>query len=661
MEKHRQPPPEVTRLQGRVAELEDLLRSSGRLTSLRHSLDDIFEGVQILDRDWRYLYLNATAAGHGKRENEDLLGQRIQAAYPGIEETAVFARMQRCMEARLPDQMLNEFTYPDGTRAWFDLRMRPVPAGLLVLSVDVTKQMRIQEELARSRENLSRILACLTDGVITIDITGKILRINPAAERILGRTREDAVGKTLRDLARLVKRQRLDELELPLEYILSGKRPWAAPEGTTLITITGRNVPVELTGTALRDRAGQAHGCVLVLRDRSEEHQITEMLHHAQKMEAVGRLAGGIAHDFNNLLTIMTGTADLILSGVVPASEHRMAIKQIADAGRRGAALTRQLLSFSRRQPVHRERQDLNAVLAAAEPMLRRLLGEDIDLQISLGEGVHPVLIDAGYVDQIVMNLAMNARDAMPEGGRLRLETSNVDLDAEYALVHPHTEPGPYACISVMDSGTGIDEATRQRMFEPYFTTKGPGQGTGLGLSTVYGIVSQHGGSIDVVSEPGAGATFKVHLPRMTGSEAPEPEPALPSHPDLGAAASGLVVLVVEDADPVREFLGVVLAREGYVPLLAASVEEALQQSRAQPGPIHLLLTDIVLPDDSGPELARQLVAERPELRLAFMSGYTDDTVMRRGDVPVGAPFLEKPILPAQLLACVRQALEAGS
>lgn len=653
----------VDRLKDRVAELEDLLRGSGRLTSLRDSLDDIFEGIQILDREWRYLYLNNTAAGHGRREREALLGRRIQDVYPDVVGTPLFERMRRALEARVPDQFLSEFTYPDGTKAWFDLRLRPVPRGLLVLSVDVTEQVRIRDELAQSRDRLSLTLACLTEAVVTTDGTGRIERVNPAAERLLGCRAEEARGRRLNEFARFVRRRSDAPLDPPIPILLRSTQPWTAPEDACLVTPTGRTVPVGVSGAALRDAGGQALGCVLVLHDRSQEHEMMELLHHAQKMEAVGRLAGGIAHDFNNLLTIVTGSADLLLSGVIPPEELRPTLQQIAAAGRRGAALTRQLLLFSRRQPVDRERLDLGAVIAEAEPMLRRLLGETIEIEMRLARGLPAVWIHRGHVDQVVMNLAVNARDAMPQGGRLTVHVGAETLDAEQAAAYPEAQPGDHVAIAVTDTGTGMDEATRRRIFEPYFTTKGPGRGTGLGLSTVYGIVRQHGGSVRVHSEVGRGSTFEILLPVARADEGTAwGPPAARAHPPTAAPRSERdhTVLVVEDAEPVREFLGVVLGRAGYRTLTAASVAEALDLSRTTPGPIHLLLTDLVLPDDSGSTLARRLQAERPELKVAYMSGYTDEAAVRQGDIPPGSVFFEKPVLPTVLFPRLRALLDGA-
>jgi PAS domain S-box-containing protein len=392
-----------------------------------------------------------------------------------------------------------------------------------------------------------------------------------------------------------------------------------------------------------------------VMRDVTEQRRLAEQLRQAQKMEAVGQLAGGVAHDFNNLLTVITSYADILSEELALADPRREAVEEIRKAAASAAALTRQLLAFSRQQVLEPRVLDVNAVVAAAQKLLKRLLGEDIALVTALAPELGAVRADPGQLEQLIVNLAVNARDAMPEGGKLTIETANADMDEAYVRDHPLARPGRYVMLAISDTGVGMDEATQRHIFEPFFTTKEAGKGTGLGLATVYGIVKQSGGFIWVYSEPGHGTTFKIYLPRVDdpveGVAAPAEARELPRGTET--------VLLVEDAAAVRAVTRQVLERLGYTVLEAPNGEVALHVATRHQGPLHLLLTDVVMPELGGRHLAERLTALRPELRVLYASGYTDDAVVRHGVLRPGTAYLQKPFTPELLARKVREVLDA--
>ena len=428
-----------------------------------------------------------------------------------------------------------------------------------------------------------------------------------------------------------------------LAVLTRGKRVFA-PEERELLGLFAAQAAAALQNARLYLRAQQAYD----ERDRSQAQ-----LAQAQKLEAVGRLAGGVAHDFNNLLTVIAGRAELLLDELPPGHPARDHADQIERTSGRGASLTHQLLAFSRQQVLQPRALDLNAAVVELERMLGRVIGEDVHVELDLEAGLSPVLADGSQVEQVLMNLAVNARDAMPRGGRLTFRTTSGDLDAVAAerLAMP---AGPCVVLEVGDTGTGMDETTRLRVFEPFFTTKGPGKGTGLGLATVYGIVRQSGGAIEVESAPGRGTTFRLFLPLAESAARPEPSPA----PAGGADAGRETIVLLEDETDVREMAARQLTARGYRVLGAAKGTEALEIAARHDGPIDLLLTDVILPQMSGPEVAARFAAIRPAARVLYVSGYTDDAVGEHGVLAPGIAFLAKPFTSAQLGRKVREVLD---
>jgi signal transduction histidine kinase len=387
----------------------------------------------------------------------------------------------------------------------------------------------------------------------------------------------------------------------------------------------------------------------------AERKHLEEQLVQSQKMEAVGRLAGGIAHDFNNLLTAIIGYSQLVMSRLDQSDPMRRQIEEIEKAGKRASTLTSQLLAFSRKQVLQPRVLNLNELIADIGKMLQRLIGEDVELRTNLDRGIGSVKADPGQVEQIIMNLAVNARDAMPKGGKLTIETQNVYLDEAYATEHAEVQSGPHVMMAISDTGTGMDRETQARIFEPFFTTKEKGRGTGLGLSTVYGIVKQSGGHIWIYSEVGKGTAFKIYLPRVEemAEEMETPSP-------LGESLRGMeTILLVEDEEAVRKLAVQVLRLNGYTVLEAADATEALQIYEQYEGTIHLIITDVVMPGLSGRELADRLAPFRPEMSVLYMSGYTDNAIVHHGVLDAGTAFLQKPFTPDDLARKVREVLEA--
>jgi PAS domain S-box-containing protein len=404
------------------------------------------------------------------------------------------------------------------------------------------------------------------------------------------------------------------------------------------------------------DGDGAIQGVIGVALDITERERLTDQLRQSQKMQAVGELAGGVAHDFNNLLMVVKGHSQLLLERMPEASPLRLSVEQVEKAADRAAALTRQLLAFSRKQVLQPRVMDLNDTVAGMIRMFSRVIGENIQMAFVPGGKLGRVKADPGQIEQVLLNLVVNARDAMPGGGRLTIETSNVELDRGYSATHTSFEPGLYVMLTVTDTGCGMDAQTQARMFEPFFTTKGPGKGTGLGLATVYGVVKQSGGYIYVYSEVGRGSTFKIYLPQVTAKL-----DVLSPDTDKRRSSRGTeTILFVEDEQSVRELVRDFLVGAGYCVLEASDGVQGLKVAAAHPGPIHMLITDVVMPHLSGPQLAAKLSAERAGLKTLFISGYTDDTVFRHGVLEGGVAFLQKPFNLKALALKIREVLSGA-
>ncbi len=486
-------------------------------------------------------------------------------------------------------------------------------------------------------------------GMAITTLDGRVVDVNEAFLRTLGYTRQEAIGRTTVDLG--LWRSAEERARAIQEAQSLGRVQTIEIEGHT----KERARRTLLYSAELIELDGTPHVLVLTT-DITERRQLEEQLRQAVKMEAVGRLAGGIAHDFNNLLTAIIGSADLLLEDLDPASPARDDVTEIRRAGDRAAQLTRQLLAFSRRQPLTPRVIDVNALVADMDRLLRRLIGEDIELRTVLTPDLGAVRADAGQLEQVIMNLAVNARDAMPRGGKLTIETANTELDESYAREHVTVRAGPAVMIAVSDTGTGMDSETLAHIFEPFFTTKEVGKGTGLGLATVYGIVKQSGGHVWVYSEPGRGTAFKIYLPRVT-----EPVEGVGAATAPTTLQGTETILVVENEVPVRELARRMLEARGYTVLTAAAPADALALVERHPEPIHLAVTDVILPGMDGPALARRLEQVRPGLRVLFVSGYANEAIVHHGVLDKGVAYLPKPFTAEALARKVREVIDAPS
>jgi two-component system, cell cycle sensor histidine kinase and response regulator CckA len=477
--------------------------------------------------------------------------------------------------------------------------------------------------------------------------TLRFLEVNQAAVEHYGYTREEFLNMTLADIRPPEDVPRLKETMAQLSGL-----PTAGQWRHRLKD--GRIIDVEVASHAI-SYAG--HRAVLsVLHDVTKRRQLEEHLRQAAKMEAVGMLAGGIAHDFNNLLTIINGYSQMLVNSLAPGDPNRTAAEQIMKAGEAAAKLTGQLLTFSRPRVLQLRVLNLNELLSGLEIMLRRLIGEDIELRFVPASDLGSVSADPGQIEQVVMNLVVNARDAMPSGGILTIRTQNAELDENYVATHSTMKSGEYVALVVSDNGTGMDAGTRARLFQPFFTTKVQGKGTGLGLTTVFSIAKQSGGGVDIYSEPGHGTCVKVYLPRVDQPAVEEPKKAASR-----AVRGSETILLVEDEELVRRLVRETLQREGYNVLDAPNANEARQIFSSYKGPIDLLISDVVMPKEGGRELAASLASQRPQMKVLFMSGYADLTLTHDSLVSGGPTFLQKPFTPAALLRSVRETLEGGN
>jgi two-component system, cell cycle sensor histidine kinase and response regulator CckA len=607
-----------------------------------------FEGIVIHDRG-KIMYVNPVFARMYGYEPPELIGMdALETIAP--ESREIVSRNIRDGHEETYEAMglrKNGVVFPTEIHA----RAIPFAGGTMRAAAtrDLTKSKQAEKALRESESRFRSLFEAATELIQILDDTGKILEANPAFLKRMGWDHGHVIGK------------RIDEFftssskKIFHEYFPALLEQGDRTAEFELVAADNKIIIVDCAASAVRDRTGHTKYVVVAQRDITEHKRLEEQLRQAVKMEAIGRLAGGVAHDFNNLLTAIMGYCAMLMQQLPDEGDHVQKLAQINLASERAAALTMQLLAFSRKQVLRMRVVDINGVISEIGDMLRRLIGEHIELVTFLDPELPRVSADQGQIEQIIVNLAVNARDAMPHGGRLSLETAHVTLDDEYAKFHLEVKAGPYVLISVSDSGVGMEADTRSRVFEPFFTTKEKGLGTGLGLSTVYGIVKQHGGHITVYTEPDVGTTFKVYLPRVEDS--PDKIPISEVAPEQPGGDETL--LIVEDEEIVRNMATEFLQMLGYTILSVGDPEEALVLCAEHPRDIHLLLTDVILPKMDGRMLSRRVSLIRPSLRVLYVSGYTENAIVHHGVLDHGIHFLQKPFSMDALAQKVREVLDA--
>jgi PAS domain S-box-containing protein len=628
-------------------------------------LEALPDAVVAVDRDGTIVQANSQAQELFGYERDELIGQKVEMLVPETyrsqhhqhRETFARAPKTRRMGAELDlyGRRRNGSQFP------VEISLSPVSTekGTLVLSAirDISDRKRIAEELRRANEELHRrtneqlgesrsrlasIIDSSEDAILSKDLNGMITSWNKGAERIYGYSPEEVVGK---HIALLTPLDRPDEISEILQKIARGES--TEHYESVRVTKDGRHLSMSISVSPLRNAAGEIVGASAIARDITTQKRTEGQLRQSQKMEAIGRLAGGVAHDFNNILGIINACSEFLRDRIDPASEPSVYVENIKKAIERGRSLTKQMMAFSRTSAVQPRILDLNERLREISKLLRPLLGEDIEILIVPRSATAVVEMDPGQLDQIVVNLAVNARDAMPRGGKFILETGTVRFDEGFAEQQQEMAAGKYVLLTLSDTGSGMDEATVSRIFEPFFTTKEAGKGTGLGLATVYGIVKQSGGHILVYSEPGQGTTFKIYLPSA------EHKIGIASRPEAETASlkrKGATILLVEDDEIMRSLTRKLLEENGYTVVEADDGKSALEWVESHPEPIDLLLTDVVMRRMSGPELVERLEASRPNLKVVYMSGYTGELMANREVLKAGVTLLEKPFSRTALL-----------
>ena len=635
-------------------------------------LEALPDAIVAVDRDGTIVQVNSQAQELFGFESAELIGQKVEMLVPESYRRQHHHHRENFSEAPKTRRMGADLDLygrrRDGSEFPVEISLSPVSTenGTFVLSAirDVSERKKIAEELRRANEELHRrsaqqigeyrsrlasIVDCSEDAIIGKDLGGTITSWNKGAERIYGYPPEAVVGK---HISLLVPSDRADEIHEILQKIARGES--VEHHESVRVTKDGRHLNVSVSVSPLRDAGGNIVGASAIARDITAQKRAEDQLHQSQKMEAIGRLAGGVAHDFNNILGIISACSEFLGDRIDPAAEPSLYVENIKKATERGSSLTRQLLAFSRTPAIQPRVLDLNERLREISKLLRPLMGDDVEILIVSRSPSAVIEADPGQLDQIVVNLAVNARDAMPRGGKFILETSAVKFDEAFAEQHQPMAAGKYVLLAVSDTGNGMDEATVSRIFEPFFTTKDLGKGTGLGLSTVYGIVKQSAGHILVYSEPGHGTTFKIYLPSA------EHKIGIGSKPEVETVAAkrqGTTILLVEDDEIMRSLTRQLLQEHGYTVVEADDGKSALEWVESHPGPIDLLLTDVVMRRMSGPELVERLSASHPNLKVVYMSGYTGELIAEREVLKRGITLLEKPFARTALLNTIHTAL----
>jgi PAS domain S-box-containing protein len=636
---------------------EDALQESeARYRSLFETMLNGFAHCRMvwddLSRPVDFVYLEVNEAFGRLTGLANVAGRAVSEVIPGIRELSpeVFERYGRVASTGVPESF--EFDFKSQNQ-WLSIAVySPRRGEFVAVFVDITEQKRAEAQLRDAKDQLDRAVSAGKIGLWDWDLRTDKVFFSSEWKRQIGYA-DDEISNDLSEWKTRVHPDDLDEALKTVDTYLQGTDPDYESE-FRFRHKDGSYRHILARGSKLLGDDGPAVRLFGSHTDVTERSELQAQFLQAQKMESVGRLAGGIAHDFNNLLTVINGTADLAMMNLRESDPLHADFQEVLASGKRAAVLTRQLLAFSRKQIQKLEILSLNKVIADMLGMLKRMIGEDINLVFVPFDDLGNVEADTGQIEQVVMNLAVNARDAMPDGGALTIETSEVQLDAAFCAAHPSVVPGPYVLLAVSDTGVGMDDAIRRHVFEPFFTTKDSGQGTGLGLSTVYGIVKQSGGSIWLYSEPGVGTAFKIYLPRVEAL-------ARKATPPRGAESTrgAETILIVEDEESVRKLVVRILEASGYEVLAASNGGEALLLLERRAQPVHLMLTDVVMPGMNGRELATRLATLHPRMKVLFTSGYTDDAIFRHGVLDEGTHFIGKPYAGADLTRKVREVLDS--
>jgi len=636
--------------------LSEYRLSNSAETARRNTLamDSAINGMAILDAAGKYIYVNSAYARMiGNTHRDDVLGRSWQEVPDARDVAPIVPEVRESLKRHGKWFGTLTLRHGDGTVVPTEMAVTALPdGGTICVSHDITERVSAQ----RARDETEIKYRTLVEQVAAVSyiaelgVKGQWLYVSPQVESMFGYPADEWLS-TSRDWIRHIPVE-----DHPIVHAAEEASSRGAPFQAEYRITRKDGQTIWVSDTAVVVRGSDSHpvmeGLIVDITDRK---MLENQLLQARKMEAVGRLAGGVAHDFNNLLTIIKGYVEMALQRCLDRPDLHGDIRRIENAADRAVNLVRQLLAFSRKQVLRPKILDLNAIVVNLDQLLRRLMNANIEMKTFVSKGVGAIKADPGQIEQVIMNLVVNARDALPNGGRILIETSNVDLDSSYTLDHAIVRPGPYVLLAVTDTGVGMTADTVAHIFEPFYTTKESGRGTGLGLSTVYGIVKQSGGYIWVYSEPGKGTTFKVYLPRVQDSVPASPAPELPP---ATAPEGRETILLVEDEPAVRELIQMVLSERGYKVLEALVPEDAERLAASNGAEIQLLLTDVVMPGMSGRDLAKRLTAHHPHLRVLYMSGYTFNVIAQDGTLEEGISFLQKPFTPQVLTDKVREALD---
>lgn len=610
------------------------------------------------DEEYSIIYINDHVESMTGYTVKDFKNETISLArwiHPD-DRDYVAQEVNEAVRAKKPYELTYRLKHKNGGWKWIKeygvgVFRNDQPVMLEGFITDITAQKTIENALKESEEKLRKIVEKSNDGIYVIQ--GKqFVMVNEKFRSMFGYTTEEVLSPEFTFM------KLLDEDSIPLIEERRKKRE-RGEEVSDRITFVGRTkekkkIHLEASMASI-DWEGKP-GVLGILRDITSQKQLEEQLRHSQKIEAVGRVAGGLAHDFNNILTAINGYAELVAMQVSDGAVKDN-VQEIITASERATNLVKQLLAFSRRNIAKPVPVNLNSIVTAMDSLLRRVVGEEVTLRTHFDDALGTIEIDPSLVEQVIMNLIINARDAMPDGGELTIETFNTELSLEYCEIHPDVSPGKYVVVSITDTGAGIPENIRDQIYEPFFTTKEKGKGTGLGLSTVYGIVTQSGGNIFCYSEAGSGTTFKIYFPRISKEVKKKRKKKTTIYNNVPRAKKE-IILLAEDEDSVRQFCSTVLTNLGYTILEAKDGEEALKYARQHPDDIHLLVADIMMPGMNGKELADELCKERTSLKVILMSGYTNNVISNRNLLDLGTAFIQKPFTPQTLAVRVREVLD---